>query len=214
MKQSGLIFIPDISGFTRFVNSVELKHSEHIIRELLEIILDANQMGLNVSEVEGDAILFYKFGESPDLDVTYKQVEKMFLSFHKQLELYESLRTCHCNACISAINLSLKIISHYGEFMEYRIKKFVKLIGKDIIVAHQLLKNDIPQHEYWLITNSLTGNKPPEKFTPSIKWDQGTRQVHKGEITFHFAQLSHLKNPNKKQKELKKINTNLLKTKK
>ncbi len=193
MEQSGLIFIPDISGFTQFVNNVELKHSQHIIRELLEIILDANEMELSVSEIEGDAILFYKLGESPDLDITYKQVEKMFLSFHNHLEQYESRRTCYCNACTSAIHLSLKIITHYGEFTEYRIKNFLTLIGKDIIIAHQLLKNDIPQHEYWLITNNLSGGKPPEKFTPSIKWNQGTKQVNKDEITFHFAQLSHLK---------------------
>jgi hypothetical protein len=193
MKDSGLIFIPDISGFTQFVNSVELKHSQHIIRELLETILDANEMGLDVSEVEGDAILFYKFGELPDLDVTYRQVEKMFLSFHKHLKLYESRRTCHCNACISAIHLSLKVISHYGEFIEYRIKNFFSLIGKDIIIAHQLLKNDIPQHEYWLITNNLSGGNSPIKFTPLIKWDKGTQQINKDEITFHFAQLSHLK---------------------
>jgi len=197
MKNSGLIFIPDISGFTQFVNSVELKHSQHIIQELLEIILDANQMELNVSEVEGDAILFYKLGESPDLDVTYKQVEKMFLSFHKQLELYESRRVCHCKACISAIHLSLKIISHYGEFTEYRIKNFFKLIGKDVIVAHQLLKNDIPQHEYWLITNNLSGGKLPGKFTPLIEWNHGTKRVNENEISFHFAQLSHLKSTNR-----------------
>jgi hypothetical protein len=196
MKQSGLIFIPDISGFTQFVNSVELKHSQHIIQELLEIILDANEMGLNVSEVEGDAILFYKLGKSPDLNVAYKQVEKMFLSFHKQLELYESRRTCHCNACLSTIQLSLKIISHYGEFTEYRIKNFLKLIGKDIIIAHQLLKNDIPQHEYWLITNNLSGGKPPTKFTPLIEWHHGTKRINENEIPFHFAQLSHLNSSN------------------
>ena len=194
MKHRGLIFIPDISGFTHFVNSVELEHSRHIIQELLEVILDANQMELNVSEVEGDAILFYKLGELPDLDIAYKQVEKMFLSFHKHLEFYESRRTCHCNACISAIHLSLKIISHYGEFTEYRIKNFLKLIGKDIIVAHQLLKNDIPQHEYWLITNNLSGGNPPKKFTSGIKWDRGTKQVNEDEISFHFARLSYLKN--------------------
>ena len=193
MTNSGLIFIPDISGFTQFVTSVDLIHSEHIIRELLEIILDANEMGLNVSDVEGDAILFYKLGESPDLDVTYKQVEKMFLSFHKQLELYESRRTCHCNACMSIIHLSLKIITHYGEFTEYRIKNFLKLIGKDVIIAHQLLKNDIPQHEYWLITNNLTGGKPPGKFTPLINWDHGIKRVNENEIAFHFAELGHLK---------------------
>ena len=118
--------------------------------------------------------------------------KKMFLSFHKQLELYESLRTCQCKACVSAIHLSLKIITHYGEFKENRIKNFLQLIGKDIIIAHQLLKNDIPQHEYWLITNNLSGGKSPDKFAPWIKWDQGCKQVNKDEITFHFAQLSHL----------------------
>ena len=95
MENKGLILIPDISGFTHFVNSVEIDHSHHIIHELLEVILDANQMDLNVSEIEGDAILFYKFGESPDLRLAYEQVEKMFLSFHKHLELYESKRPCH-----------------------------------------------------------------------------------------------------------------------
>jgi len=193
MKHTGLIFIPDISGFTHFVNSVELKHSQHIISELLEIILDANQMDLNVSEVEGDAILFYKLGESPNLEITYKQVEKMFLSFHKHLERYESLRTCQCNACVSAIHLSLKIISHYGEFTEFKIKDFLKLIGKDVIIAHQLLKNDIPQHEYWLITNDLSGGKSPSAFTPWIKWDSGTKQLDENKISFHFAQLDYLK---------------------
>jgi len=193
MEQSGLIFIPDISRFTQFVNNVELKHSQHIIQELLEIILDANEMELSVSEIEGDAILFYKLGESPDLDITYKQVEKMFLSFHKHLEQYESRRTCYCNACISTIHLSLKIITHYGEFTEYGIKTFLTLIGKDIIIAHQLLKNDISKHEYWLITNNLSKGNPPEEFTPLIKWSRGTKQVNKDEITFHFAQLGHLK---------------------
>jgi hypothetical protein len=193
MKHKGLIFIPDISGFTQFVNSVELKHSQHIIGELLETLLDANQMELSVSEVEGDAILFYKLGASPNLDVTYSQVERMFLSFHKHLQRYENQRTCQCKACVSAINLSLKVITHYGEFTEYKIKNFLKLIGKDIIVAHQLLKNDIPQHEYWLITDDLSKGKTPQKFTPAMKWHHGTKMLDDNEVSFHFAQLGHLK---------------------
>ena len=193
MEHNGLLFIPDVSGFTQFVNSVELEHSQHIIGELLETILDANQMGLDVSEVEGDAILFYKLGELPDLDVTYRQVENMFLSFHRHLKIYESRRTCDCRACISAILLTLKIITHYGEFTEYKIKNFLKLIGKDIIIAHQLLKNDIPQHEYWLITNNLSGGKPPGKFTPLINWDKGAKRVDNMEMPFYFAGLGHLR---------------------
>jgi hypothetical protein len=192
MENRGLIFIPDISGFTQFINSVELEHSQHIIQELLEVILDANEMDLQVSEVEGDAILFYRFGASPDLELAYKQVEKMFLSFHKHLEFYERRRTCHCNACISATHLTLKIITHYGEFKEYKIRNFRKLIGKDIIVAHQLLKNDISNHEYWLITNNLS-EKVPNVFEPWMQWNHGSKQINQTEVFFHFVQLAPLK---------------------
>ena len=76
MNDQGLIFIPDISGFSRFVNETEINHSRLIIQELLETIINANEIGLEISEIEGDAILFYKFGEPPELEKLYRQVEK------------------------------------------------------------------------------------------------------------------------------------------
>ena len=63
-----LFFIPDISGFTKFVTETEVSHSQHIIQELLELIVDANQLGLEVSEFEGDAVLFVRPGAPPSLD--------------------------------------------------------------------------------------------------------------------------------------------------
>ena len=74
MENRGLLFIPDISGFTRFVNEVEIGHSRFIIQQLLDLLIKANEIGLEVSEIEGDAILFYKFGESPALKELYEQV--------------------------------------------------------------------------------------------------------------------------------------------
>ena len=94
MENKGLLFIPDISGFTRFVNETEIDHSRLIIQELLDILINANQIGLEVSEIEGDAILFYKFGESPGLEKLYQQVEKMFCDFHRHLNAYDHLRYC------------------------------------------------------------------------------------------------------------------------
>jgi len=85
MENKGLLFIPDISGFTRFVNETDIEHSRLIIQELLEILINANEAGLEVSEIEGDAILFYKFGDAPSMEALYKQVEKMFCEFHQHL---------------------------------------------------------------------------------------------------------------------------------
>src|SRR6188474_2694848 len=115
MENKGLIFIPDISGFTRFMNETEIGHSQAIIQELLEIMINANQIGLEVSSIQGDAILFYKFGAAPDMDALYKQVEKMFHDFHRYLIMYDQRRICQCEACKSASGLTLKVITHYGE---------------------------------------------------------------------------------------------------
>ncbi len=193
MENKGLVFIPDISGFTRFINETELDHSRLIIQELLEILINANQMGLEVSEIEGDAILFYKFGPSPDLSELYQQVEKMFCAFHRHLLAYDNRKFCQCRACTSAITLSLKIITHYGEFTSYQVKNFNKLIGKDIIVAHQLLKNDIEQHEYWLITKNLVPDSSPAGLAQWMQWSRSVKTTENGEIPFHYTQLSQLK---------------------
>lgn len=193
MGNRGLLFIPDISGFTKFVNETEIEHSRLIIQELLETLINTNNIGLEISEIEGDAILFYKFGDIPDLAILYKQVERMFCEFHKQLIAYDHTRFCQCKACISAVGLTLKVITHYGEFTGYNVKNFNKLIGKDIIVAHQLLKNDIALHEYWLVTKSLAQDTPAD-LTQWMKWDSSAKQTENGEIPFHYTQLSQLKN--------------------
>ncbi|MEO8763706.1 MAG: DUF2652 domain-containing protein [Ginsengibacter sp.] len=194
MENKGLLFIPDISGFTRFVNDTEIEHSRLIIQELLEILINSNQIGLEISEIEGGAILFYKYGGCPSLEELYKQAEKMFCEFQSGLSLYDHRRFCQCNACVSAIDLTLKIITHYGEFTGYNVKNFNKLIGKDIIVAHQLLKNDIAQHEYWLVTKSLVKDNSPADFAQWMTWNSSSQQTASGEIAFHYTQLSELKN--------------------
>jgi uncharacterized protein DUF2652 len=194
MENKGLIFIPDISGYTRFVNEMEIGHSRLIIQELLETLINANQIGLELSEIEGDAILFYKFGESPDLKQLYKQVEKMFCEFHKNLIAYDHRKFCQCKACMAAVNLTLKVITHYGEFTGLNVKHFNKLIGKDVIIAHRLLKNDIEQHEYWLVTKNLLQDDKPPGFADWMKWDTSSKQTESGEVPFHYTQLGELKN--------------------
>jgi hypothetical protein len=191
MEHKGLLFIPDISGFSRFVTETEIDHSRLVIQELLEILINANDLGLKISEIEGDAILFYKFGEPPSLEALYRQVEKMFCTFHESLLAYEMQRYCQCRACMSAKELTLKVITHYGEFTVYNVKSFQKLIGKDIIVAHQLLKNDIPQHEYWILTPNVTA-QPPE-LTQWMRWNESVKHLETGDIHFHYTQLGDLR---------------------
>ncbi len=55
-----LLFIPDISGFTKFVQTTEVEHSQHVISELLEVLISANTQELKLAEIEGDALFFYR----------------------------------------------------------------------------------------------------------------------------------------------------------
>ena len=76
----------------------------------------------------------------------------MFVDFHTHLKQYEFLRICPCGACSSASQLALKIIVHFGSVGTMRVKDHVKFIGKDVIVAHRLLKNSVKESDYLLIT--------------------------------------------------------------
>ena len=137
------------------MNDTEIWHSRHIIEELLEILIDANELDLTISEIEGDAILYYREGPAPSVEALLAQVEKMYLDFHAHLKLYESQRICQCGACSTAHTLSLKFIAHYGEVAKNKIKNYSKLFGREVIAVHRLLKNSVPLGEYVLITDSL-----------------------------------------------------------
>jgi hypothetical protein len=193
MPSRGLIFIPDISGFTRFINETEIGHSRLIIQELLEILINANQIHLEISEIEGDAILFYKYEPDSDLRELFEQVSKMFCAFHQHLIAYDNLKYCQCKACRAAIHLNLKVICHSGEFTQYQVKNFQKLIGKDIIVAHQLLKNDIQQHDYWLITHNVLPGQARDHLVEWMQWHSSSKQTEAGEIGYHYTTLGPLK---------------------
>jgi hypothetical protein len=190
--QPALLFMPDISGFTQFVSETEVMHSQHIVQELLEILIDSNHLNLQVSEIEGDAIFFYRPGDKPDMKSLLQQVEKMFTRFHGHLKLYEHQRICPCGACKNAVDLSLKIIVHFGDVTGISIKEHKKLFGKDVILLHRLLKNSLNRREYVLFTegliNELEHHHLPNWYMPQ----QASEQYDVGEVRFYFSDLSDL----------------------
>ena len=116
-----LIFIPDISGYTKFVSTTEIHHSKHILDELLELLMDANEIGMELSEIEGDALLYYRKGKAPTVSEMLGQVQKMYIRFHEYLKKFELHRICSCGACRTAHNLTIKFVAHYGEVAENKV---------------------------------------------------------------------------------------------
>ncbi|GEJ43501.1 DUF2652 domain-containing protein [Chryseobacterium sp. ON_d1] len=154
--EEGMIIIPDISGYTDFVNSICIEAGRYITRELLSAILQANTIGMKVSEIEGDAILFYKFCKKPSVQKILKLYETMLRSFTVRLKEIEAVIG-------HELGLSLKLVAHYGTFSEYTIGAFKKLYGEPVIKAHTLLKNNIKSKTYILMTYDMICKESDEK---------------------------------------------------
>lgn len=155
MPQS-LFFIPDISGYTNFIQNTEIEHSQHVIAELLEVLIEANVENLQLAEIEGDALFFFKEDKIPSQERLLAQIERMFKAFYSHLKLLETNRICPCNACASAPDLQLKIIAHCGELQFLEVKGNKKPFGKAVIESHRLLKNSIPSDNYVLVSEALS----------------------------------------------------------
>ncbi|KAF2506879.1 MULTISPECIES: DUF2652 domain-containing protein [Flavobacterium] len=163
--EQGIILIPDVSGFTNFVSSICIEAGRYIMRELLMSIIQSNTLGLEISEVEGDAVLFYKFCNNPTIEQIVTQYELMLKNFREKLELIEELIE-------RKLDVSLKLIAHYGSFTQYTIGNFSKLYGDAVVQSHALLKNTVQSDTYLLLTKELLqfskdyqGMKHPTSYT-------------------------------------------------
>ncbi|MCH7964038.1 MAG: DUF2652 domain-containing protein [Bacteroidetes bacterium] len=196
MESQALIFIPDISGYTKFITETETKHSKHIITELLEVIIKADKLKMHVSEIEGDAVLFYRKGDPPKLGELISQAKNMFLDFHTHLKIIQRDNVCQCGACRSAVNLTLKFVSHFGTLEEVTIQNFSKIMGSDVILAHRLLKNNIDDDEYLLITEDylITQNNSDAGLDEWVKFHEHKESFKNfKEVQIKYVPLTEVK---------------------
>lgn len=137
------------------MGKTEIEHSKHIISELLELLIDANTLGLTLAEIEGDALFFYKEGVIPDHVSLMEQVEVMYLAFHNHLLAYRFRRICRCGACTTASDLQIKFVVHAGNIDFISVKGQRKPFGEEVVLVHRLLKNDLKAAEYVLFSKAL-----------------------------------------------------------
>jgi len=191
---NALILIPDISGFTNFMSSMELEHASHVISSFLETIVKAAEDKFEVSEIEGDAVLLYKKGGLATKQELLDQCLAIFNAFHYQRKTMQQVVLCHCGACQSIINLSVKFIAHFGVISEIKVDRFVKASGMDMIIAHRLLKNNIDSNEYILLTDNFLQHVNDQASECGLTWHSATEEFPSiGKVNFQFALLEKLK---------------------
>ena len=161
-EKNVIFLIADISGYTRFIvsNEKEMAHSQIIIRDLINTILEEIKSPMQLIRLEGDALFLYIDKDDPLVRwelVKATLLERLidfFRVFSNKISELTLHKICNCNACNNVEKLKLKIVAHSGKTMFFHINDILELSGTAPIVIHRLLKNSVTADEYVLMTES------------------------------------------------------------
>ncbi|HXD09016.1 MAG TPA: DUF2652 domain-containing protein [Anaerolineales bacterium] len=182
--QHGHLLLADIAGYTSYVAATELTHSQEILTELLELIIERFKPLMTISKIEGDAIFAY----APELKIPRGEtilelIEATYVAFRGRRDAVHRRTTCTCNACRNIPNLDLKFIAHHGEYFVQSIAGTKELVGSDVNLIHRLLKNHVIEstgwHAYALFTEQSLSHLEAQ---PAGLFEQRERYEHLGEV--------------------------------
>lgn len=141
--ETASLLIADISGYTGYLAGVELDHAQDIIADLIDVIVGALRPPFHLSKLEGDAAFVYLPSPDPDGSLLQDIIEATYFVFRRRLRNIKQASICECDACRQTANLDLKFFAHFGQVAKQAMSGHEELIGRDVILIHRLLKNDV-----------------------------------------------------------------------
>lgn len=152
--KQGFLVLADISGYTEFLTQTELEHGPPIIAALLEEVIRRIAPPLDVQGIEGDAV--FAIGHDGHVLPPASLLDILndgFAGFREKQRELQADDSCDCRCCRNVQVLRLKTIGHYGAFLEQTIGGRAQSAGREVILAHRLLKNGVQQKaDYTLLT--------------------------------------------------------------
>ena len=157
------LLLADISGYTGFMNDVELEHGADFSRgvpaayAVLGALLDSVIVGLEpdfgVVKLEGDAV--FAAAPAPALDGqggrVLERLDAMYAAFIESRTAAIPSHDHVCTACPAVAHLDLKVVLHRGQSVRQTVGSGSDLLGPAVTVAHRLLKNTV---------RTAIGNRP------------------------------------------------------
>lgn len=166
-SQRVCLAIADISGYTRYLQGVELEHAQDVIADLLGAIINPMRPAFRLNKLEGDAAFLYSPVEDMDASVVLDMLEGSYFGFRRRLLSIGQASACECGACSLIPQLDLKLVVHTGTVIVQELFGMTELVGEDVILVHRLLKNSVAEetgaHAYALLTDATvaaTGLEP------------------------------------------------------
>ena len=156
--ESACFLIADISGYTTFVSGVQLDHAQDIIADIMDTLVRALRPPFRLAKFEGDAAFVYPRADKVEGSLLQDSIEQAYFGFRRRLRNIKQANSCECRACSRMRNLDIKFVVHHGEFIRQRMSGREELAGRDVILVHRLLKNDVGKvfgaHAYALYSDA------------------------------------------------------------
>jgi len=156
--ESACFAIADISGYTQFVSGVELEHAQDIIADIMDTLVRALRPPFRLAKFEGDAAFVYALADKVDGSALQDSIEQAYFAFRKRLRSIKQASNCECQACSRMQSLDVKFVVHHGQFIRQKMSGREELAGRDVILVHRLLKNDVGKtfgpHAYALYSDA------------------------------------------------------------
>jgi hypothetical protein len=154
------LLIADISGYTAYLAGVELDHAQDILADLVGTVVSALRPTFRLAKLEGDAA----FMAAPEADIDgsllLDTIERCYFGFRRRRRDVRQATSCECDACMRIPDLNLKFVVHAGPVVRQEMAGLEELVGRDVIVVHRLLKNEVGERTgataYALLTDACT----------------------------------------------------------
>ncbi len=141
--EAACLVLADISGYTSYLAGVELDHAQDILADLTDAVVRALRPTFRLAKLEGDAAFAYVVTDVVDGSALQDTIEHCYVAFRRRLRDIGQASQCDCNACTLIPRLDLKFVVHHGPIARQRMAGREELVGRDVIVVHRLLKNNV-----------------------------------------------------------------------
>ena len=154
----GYLLLADLSGYTAYLAESDPEHGPLITGDFIETVVGRLRGAFRLEKLEGDAALFWANADKVTGGMLVDMVDAAYFAFQRRLQSVSQATTCSCEACSRIPALDLKFVCHFGDALRQRIAGRSELAGRDVIVAHRLLKGTAIEradaHSYLLLTDA------------------------------------------------------------
>jgi hypothetical protein len=138
--ESGYLLLADLSGYTAYLAESDPEHGPLIAGDFIETVVGRLRGAFRLEKLEGDAALFWADAGLVTGGMLLDTVDAAYFAFQRRLQSVSQATTCSCGACRRMPALDLKFVCHMGDVLRQRIAGRSELAGRDVILAHRLLK--------------------------------------------------------------------------